>query len=473
MTDQWEFDYFGELFWFAEEDFDGDGQSNLAEFLGGTDPTDPDDPGAQASGLVVNEDLGTLGVGSVDLVGDTGAGADNASGYTAAGTIAGGWASNEWVYQFSIEEDIVVAITSNSVVGDPDAFLLNSLETADNEGTRDATGALARAYLDGTPPETVNFGVLTAGTYYISVDAYGAGVSAEFDFTLDFRELGVVPIADDLGIIGDNTSIVTLDTFGSGVDTEIGLYDAEGNLLDENDDAVGTESELVSQSLAEGTYYVAVSTFSTTFGVSDFVVSGGNNAGGIVLNYSDGLGVAGSATAVLDGADGVGGVAWFSFEIGDLPGTPVAEDLGILGDDTGVLTLDTFGSALEDTEIALYDARGNLLDENDDAGDGSQSELAALALAEGTYYVAVSTFDTTFGASGFDVLGGGNSGEVVLNFSGWPWRHGLGDCCARRRGRGWRSGVVFLWDRSSAARCDHAGCGRSRDYRERYQCRHP
>ena len=202
------------------------------------------------------------------------------------------------------------------------------------------------------------------------------------------------------------------------MDTEIGLYDAAGNLLDENDDAVGTESELF-LILPEGTYYVAVSTFSTTFGASDFVVSGGNNAGGIVLNYSDGLGVAGSATAVLDGADGVGGVAWFSFEIGDVPVVirPVADELGIIGDDTSVVTLDTFGSALADTEIGLYDAAGNLLDENDEAGDGSQSELVVQNLAEGAYYVAVSTFDTTFGASGFDVLGGGNSGEVVLNFS--------------------------------------------------------
>ncbi|MEE2623436.1 MAG: hypothetical protein VYA46_04355, partial [Verrucomicrobiota bacterium] len=188
MTDQWEFDYFGELYWFEDEDFDEDGQTNLEEFLGGTDPTDPTDPGAPAPGLVVNEDLGTLGAGSVDLVGDTGAGADNAQGYTAVGTVPGGWASNEWVYQFSIGQDLVVTITSNSVVGDPDAFLLDSLETADNGGNRDATGALVQAYLDGIPPQTVNFGLLPAGTYYISVDAWGTGVTAEFDFTLDFSE---------------------------------------------------------------------------------------------------------------------------------------------------------------------------------------------------------------------------------------------------------------------------------------------
>ena len=419
MTDQWEFDYFGELYWFEDEDFDEDGQTNLEEFLGGTDPTDPTDPGAPAPGLVVNEDLGTLGAGSVDLVGDTGAGADNAQGYTAVGTVAGGWASNEWVYQFSIGQDLVVTITSNSVVGDPDAFLLDSLETADNGGNRDATGALVSAYLDGIPPETVSFGILPAGTYYISVDAWGTGLNAEFDFTLDFSEfvLNTPTTAVDLGIIGDGTSLVFLDTFGSAwSDTEMACYFATGELLDNNDDAGGGLQSQLMLGLPEGTYYVAVSTFNTVFG-DNFDVSGGDNSGEILLNFSDGGAVVGSRTVSIDGGDGVGGVAWFTFEIGVLPVIPVADDLGILGDDTSVLTLDTSGSEIGNTEMGLYDAAGNLLAENDDAGGGGQSELVVQNLAQGAYYIAVSAYDTTFGASGFDVSGGGESGEIVLNFS--------------------------------------------------------
>ncbi len=419
MTDQWEFDYFGELYWFENEDFDEDGQTNLEEFLGGTDPTDPTDPGAQAPGLVVNEDLGTLGAGSVDLVGDTGAGADNAQGYTATGTVPGGWASNEWVYQFSIDQDVVVTITSNSVVGDPDAFLLDSLETADNEGNRDATGALVSAFLDGTPPQAASFGILPAGTYYISVDAWGTGVNAEFDFTLDLSEfvLNTPTTAVDLGVIGDGNSLITLDTFGSAwSDTEMACYLATGELLDNNDDAPGTVQSQLMLGLPEGTYYVAVSTFNTVFG-DNFDVSGGGNSGEILLNFYDGVAVVGSRTVSIDGGDGVGGVAWFSFEIGVLPAIPVADDLGILGDDTSVLTLDTSGSEIGNTEMGLYDAAGNLLAENDDAGGGGQSELVVQNLAQGAYYIAVSAYDTTFGASGFDVSGGGESGEIVLNFS--------------------------------------------------------
>lgn len=42
MTDQWEVDNLGDIFWYDDEDFDGDGQTNLEEFLGGSDPADPD-----------------------------------------------------------------------------------------------------------------------------------------------------------------------------------------------------------------------------------------------------------------------------------------------------------------------------------------------------------------------------------------------------------------------------------------------
>ena len=41
MSDQWEVDNFGDTFWFGDEDVDEDGQDNLTEFIGGSDPNDP------------------------------------------------------------------------------------------------------------------------------------------------------------------------------------------------------------------------------------------------------------------------------------------------------------------------------------------------------------------------------------------------------------------------------------------------
>ena len=43
MPDSWENFYFGDLSQGATDDYDGDGQSNLAEFLAGTNPTSTDD----------------------------------------------------------------------------------------------------------------------------------------------------------------------------------------------------------------------------------------------------------------------------------------------------------------------------------------------------------------------------------------------------------------------------------------------
>ena len=100
---------------------------------------------------------------------------------------------------------------------------------------------------------------------------------------------------------------------------------------------------------------------------------------------------------------------------------PAAIDLGILGDEISVLTLDTIGSAVEDTELGIYDAAGNLLDQNDDSGGGGagkyQSRVVVQNLTEGTYYAAVSAYDTTFGPADFAVSGGGVSGGIVLNYS--------------------------------------------------------
>jgi len=44
MPDEWELKYFGSLVQNASTDFDGDGFSDLEEYLRGTDPTDPSDP---------------------------------------------------------------------------------------------------------------------------------------------------------------------------------------------------------------------------------------------------------------------------------------------------------------------------------------------------------------------------------------------------------------------------------------------
>ena len=55
MTDLWEVEYLGDTFYFDDEDFDLDGQTNLEEFLGGSDPADP-------NSLAGSGDIGPLNI---------------------------------------------------------------------------------------------------------------------------------------------------------------------------------------------------------------------------------------------------------------------------------------------------------------------------------------------------------------------------------------------------------------------------
>jgi subtilisin family serine protease len=91
--------------------------------------------------------------------------------------------------------------------------------------------------------------------------------------------------------------IDTLGTTGVGQDTEIGLYDASGNRIANNDDAFFSgSSDLLSRlgfgdtasslgDLAAGTYYLSVSAWNTSFGNTGFnVTSTSNLTGNVQVN---------------------------------------------------------------------------------------------------------------------------------------------------------------------------------------------
>ena len=102
----------------------------------------------------------------------------------------------------------------------------------------------------------------------------------------------------------------------------------------------------------------------------------------------------------------------------------------------GALVIDTEGSSLtspsvatrdDDTELGLYDAAGNRVAIDDDGGTDFLSRLsfgvggANGELTAGTYYVAVSAFNTSFGADNF-VLSSDSDfvGDAVVNFNFTP-----------------------------------------------------
>ena len=72
---------------------------------------------------------------------------------------------------------------------------------------------------------------------------------------------------------------LTIDTIGSDFDTEIGIYDVDGNLVASNDSGgtgITPQSLFTETGLANGTYYIAAGMFNVTFG-DDFDVTSSNS----------------------------------------------------------------------------------------------------------------------------------------------------------------------------------------------------
>ena len=124
------------------------------------------------------------------------------------------------------------------------------------------------------------------------------------------------PASTDLGQLAVAGSAFQINTFGSDFDTELGLYDAAGIIVDTNDDAIDDDGNSILQSQLEfadglpaGEYYLALGGFNTGFGPLGFdaVPFAGSAGGDYLLNYP-----AGTTARVLDGET----VQFFSFTVG-------------------------------------------------------------------------------------------------------------------------------------------------------------
>lgn len=114
--------------------------------------------------------------------------------------------------------------------------------------------------------------------------------------------------------------------------------------------------------------------------------------------------------------------ATFSLNLNVLPADwpdEVTIDLGFIGSEGNPLTFDTFGSSF-DTQLAIFSFDGNLIQENDNAGEGLQSQVSIPeGLDAGTYIAVVAGAGATFDLGPITTLGGA-VGDVVLNYPSNP-----------------------------------------------------
>ena len=114
----------------------------------------------------------------------------------------------------------------------------------------------------------------------------------------------------DIGKVADAFTPFELNTFtGTTVDTELGLYDADGTLVLNNDDAGGSlQSQLdFATGLAEGFYFLVVGTYNTQFNQLDFDVTLGGPGGSYTLTHPNGLETGNLGAASFD---------WYRLEVG-------------------------------------------------------------------------------------------------------------------------------------------------------------
>ncbi len=171
---------------------------------------------------------------------------------------------------------------------------------------------------------------------------------------------------------GDGTSAVTLTSFY--LDSYLTLEDTEGNVLRRDDNSYGDNDAIVVQFLPGRTYRVGVRS------------AAGETTGFYELRrYFSGGGPGNACTeprplALGDALDGR-----LNFTSCEYPNNTFADIYRFeLAETTSVeLALD---SREVDAFLALYDARGNLIDEDDDGG-GDTNSLIAASLDPGIYYL--------------------------------------------------------------------------------------
>jgi hypothetical protein len=76
----------------------------------------------------------------------------------------------------------------------------------------------------------------------------------------------------DFEVIANESDTVTFDTFGSDFDTEIAVYDRDGNFVTFNDDANDTLQSEISRTYAPGEYILVLAGFNTDFFADNFFI---------------------------------------------------------------------------------------------------------------------------------------------------------------------------------------------------------
>lgn len=283
----------------------------------------------------VDANLGAIISGSPVAISGTTVGASNDIDTYSTGNAAAIW-DQDFIYQFNVASGGLLTLDSNDPDTNPDMdfFLLSSLATTTNtNGLRQATAIAPATPAGGLVFIDGSWNILSAGTYYLAIDAWrgnptvaatpATGRAGAFSGSLLFAGIAAPPPPPPFSqtYLSANGSVTgtlaastvawqsfvysgvggfTLSSIGSTFDTELGLYNANGQLIVTDDDGGGSLTSLISSpaGLGAGTYYLALGGFNTTFGANNFAITPGTAGGTYRLN---GIAVPEATTPLLLG----------------------------------------------------------------------------------------------------------------------------------------------------------------------------
>lgn len=274
--------------------------------------------------------------------------------------------------------------------------------------------------ISGDVEKVIDFPVTAGTTYVLMVSGYnmseGMGLFENYSFSIDFNpdnvgkppskitvpsgvELRLNQFGDVENVAGSINSTTDYETFAFGVettgsytitaggpgsvDTELRIYDSNGNAITAIKDSAGnagTETLTVNLTAGQTCY---------------FVVGGYNSLTGNFVVSVDGPSVTVAATPVsgpnyfVSSSDSI-------LNAGDRDYFSLTAPAG-----TNVLSIVLNPSANLDGVISLFDATGNLLQQKDTQGTGGTETIANFAVTAGqTYFVMFSGYSPAEGSAG-------------------------------------------------------------------------
>jgi len=246
------------------------------------------------------------------------------------------------------------------------------------------------------------------GSYRLAVTDLDGDPSADIDTSgyvvVDNRVIGDIETASDedwFSVSFENGHSYEINlrgaesNYGTLSDTVLHLYNALGEVISfDNDGGAGTESRLVFSAFADGEFFIGASSSRGETGSYDLEVTDlGNEGNGSDLR--DDIFTSGSIevnTSVLSDIETAGDEDWFSVFL--------EEERTYQIDLRGLVS---GNSTLPDPVLNFYNASGDFISQNDDGGEGTESQLIVTASYTGDYFIGASSYSIGTGTYDLEI----------------------------------------------------------------------